>query len=181
MFRKIFPCWGDYSIAISEAVRAHLVNDLGVRKEKVAVVHNGVEIERFSPDKFTQAQKIKFKQEYALPAEAAVVGTIARLSSVKGQRYLITAMQKVTAVFPEAQLLLVGEGPEKEKLLEQTKKLRLENNVTFASSTLDTCLPLSIMDVFVFPSILEGLGLAIIEAQAMALPVVATDVGGIYT
>ncbi len=181
MFRRIFPCWGMRSIAISEAVRAHLVNDLGVKKERVAVVHNGVEMEKFSPDQFSQAQKESFKKDYGLAPDAPVIGTVARLSSVKGQRYLIRAMEKILKAFPDAQLLLVGDGPEKDKLVEQVRQLRIESNVTFAPSTLDTSVPLSIMDVFVLPSVLEGLGLAIIEAQAMGLPVVASDVGGIYT
>lgn len=181
LFRKIFPCWGSRSVAISEAVRTHLVNDLGMRKEDVAVVHNGVEIERFTPDKFSLAEKENFKRGYGFKSGAPVIGTVARLSSVKGQRYLILAMKKLLKDIPQIQLLLVGDGPEKDNLINQSKELGLENNVFFAPSTLDTSVPLSVMELFVFPSLLEGLGLAIIEAQAMGLPVVASDVGGIYT
>ncbi|MCQ9208591.1 MAG: glycosyltransferase family 4 protein [Omnitrophica bacterium] len=180
LFRKVFPCWGDRCVAISEAVRTHLVNDLGVRKEKVCVVHNGVELERFFPDKFTQEQKEKFKQDYGLK-EGPVIGTIARLSSVKGQQYLISAMKGILKSHPTAQLLLVGDGPEKERLVNQAKEEGIANKVFFILSTLDTSVPLSIIDVFVFPSLMEGLGLAIIEAQAMGLAVVASDVGGIYS
>lgn len=181
IFRKIFPCWGNYCIAISEAVREHLVNDLGLRKENITVVHNGVEIEKFLPDKFSREQKDNFKKDYGLDPFAPVVGTIARLSSVKGQQHLISAMEDILKANSEAQLLLVGDGPEKDRLINQAKKMGIENNVFFRPSTLDTSVPLSILDVFVFPSLLEGLGLAIIEAQAMGLAVVATDVGGIYT
>lgn len=179
--RRIFPCWGMRCIAISEAVRVHLVNDLGVKKEKVNVVHNGVEIERFSPDKFSQAQKDEFKNGYGLKSEVPVIGTVARLSSVKGQQYLILAMKSILKDNPRTQLLLVGDGPEKSRLLKQVEELGLERHVFFGPSTLDTSVPLSIMDIFAFPSLMEGLGLAIIEAQAMGLPVVASDVGGVYT
>ena len=181
LFRKIFPCWGDRCIAISEAVREHLVNDLGAKKEKVTVVHNGVEIERFSPNRFTQAQKDKFKNNYGLRPNAPVIGTVARLSSVKGQCYLILAMKGILKLKPQVQLLLVGNGPEKDRLVEQAKELEIENSVFFSPATLDTSVPLSVMDIFVFPSLMEGLGLAIIEAQAMGLPVVASNVGGIYS
>ncbi len=181
VFRNIFPCWGNHCVAISEAVRVHLVNDLGVKKEDVTVVHNGVELEKFSPDKFSQAEKKNFKKDYGLKAAAPVIGTVARLSSVKGQRYLILAMKRILRVNPETQLLLVGDGPEKDRLVSQVQELGLENRVFFRPSTLDTSVPLSIMDVFVFPSLMEGLGLAVIEAQEMGLPCVATDVGGIYT
>lgn len=181
LFRKIFPCWGDRCIAISEAVREHLVNDFKIKKENITVVHNGVEIERFSPDRFDTRSRDKFKKDYGLKNNVPVIGTIARLSSIKGQHYLILAMKNILAVNPDVQLLLVGDGPEKDRLLRQVKKIGIEKNVFFAPSTLDTSVPLSVMDVFVFPSISEGLGLAIIEAQAMGLPVVASDVGGIYT
>lgn len=180
MFRKIFPCWGEACIAISEAVREHLVNDLGLRKEKIAVVHNGVEVARFSPDKFSQTEKEKFKKNYGLKS-GPIIGTVARFSSVKGQRYLILAMKRILKSIPEAQLLLVGDGPERERLVNQVKELGIENSVVFSHSTFDTTIPLSIMDVFAFPSLMEGLGLAIIEAQAMGLAVVASNVGGIYT
>lgn len=181
IFRRIFPCWGSRSIAISEAVREHLVNDFGVRKENIAVVHNGVEIEKFSPGKFSQAQRDELGRNYGLKSARPVIGTVARLSSVKGQRYLILAMKRILKDNPAAQLLLVGDGPEKGRLVEQVEELGIEDKVFFCPSTLDTSAPLSIMEVFVLPSLLEGLGLAIIEAQAMGLPVVATDVGGIYT
>ena len=181
MFRRIFPCWGSRSIAISEAVREHLVNDFGVRKENIAVVHNGVEIEKFSPDKFSQPQKDELRRNYGLKSGRPVIGTVARLSSVKGQRYLILAMKRILKDNPAAQLLLVGDGPEKDRLVQQVEELGIEDKVFFVPPTLDISAPLSIMEVFVFPSLLEGLGLAIIEAQAMGLPVVATDVGGIYT
>ncbi|MBN3039332.1 MAG: glycosyltransferase family 4 protein [Candidatus Omnitrophica bacterium] len=180
-FRKAFPCWGRHCIAISEAVREHLVNDLKVKKECVSVVHNGVEIERFSREKVDQEQKGRFKKDFGLDGGAVVIGTIARLSSIKGQCYLISAMKLILEQEPKARLLLVGDGPEKERLLAQVKELGIESSVSFSPSTFDTSIPLSCMDVFVFPSLLEGLGLAIIEAQAMGLPIVASDVGGVYT
>jgi glycosyltransferase involved in cell wall biosynthesis len=181
VFRKIFPCWGRRCIAISEATREHLVSDFGMRKENIALVHNGVEVENFSPDKFSREEKEKFKKSYGLDNSAPVIGTVARLSSIKGQSYLLFAMEEILKVNPRAQLLLVGDGPEKDKLVNQAKELRIENSVFFSPSTFDTSVPLSILDVFVFPSLMEGLGLAIIEAQAMGLAVVASDVGGIYT
>ncbi|MFH1245579.1 MAG: glycosyltransferase family 4 protein [Candidatus Omnitrophota bacterium] len=180
-FRRIFPCWGERCIAISEAVGEHLANDFKVDRKKFVIVHNGVEIEKFDPCKFTAQDKTAFKKNYHLEITAPLIGTVARLSSVKGQRYLISAMERIHKENPAVQLLLVGDGPEKNKLTQMVEDLGLEKNIFFVPATLDTSMPLSLMDVFVFPSLLEGLGLAIIEAQAMGVPVVATDVGGIYT
>lgn len=181
LFRKIFPCWGRRCIAISEAVGEHLANDFKVDRKRFVIVHNGVEMERFDPRKFSGQDKAAFKINYHLNPAAPLIGTVARFSSIKGQRYLILAMNRIHQENPAVQLLLVGDGPEKDRLARMVQELGLTNNVFFIPSTLDTSVPLSILDVFVFPSLLEGLGLAIIEAQAMGVPVVATDVGGIYT
>ncbi len=131
LFRRIFPCWGHRCIAISEAVREHLVNDFKVKKEAVFVVHNGVETEKFSCTKFTEEQKENFKRELGLRSTAPIIGTIARLSSVKGQQYLILAMKIILQNNQPAQLLLVGDGPEKERLMQQAKELGIEDSVVF--------------------------------------------------
>ncbi len=177
--RRVFGCWGDRVIAISEAVREHLVNDLRVKKEKIALVHNGVDIAKFS-HLYSEDEKEKFRAEAGL-GSGPVMGIIARLSPVKGHKYLLAAMREVVNLRPDAQLLIVGEGPSKEGLLNQTIILGLKKNVIFLGSTLDTTKPLSVIDIFALPSLKEGLGLSIMEAQAAGIPVIASNVGGIYT
>lgn len=177
--RRVFGCWGDKVVAISEAVREHLVNDLKVKKEKITLVHNGVDIAKFSHF-YSEAEKEKFRNQAGL-RNGPVVGIIARLSLVKGHRYLLAAMREVVNLKPDAQLLIIGEGSLKEELLNQTKMLGLKENVVFFGSIFDTTLALSVMDIFALPSLKEGLGLSIMEAQAAGIPVIASNVGGIYT
>ena len=181
LFRKIFPCWGKRTIAISDAVRQHLVVDMKVPKEKTALIYNGIDINRFKQRKSTEDKKL-IKNDYGLK-QAPVIGVISRLSSVKGHKYLIAAFAKLLKDYPDLQLLIVGDGSMKylSGLKSQIKKLGIEKSIVFLGACHDTSIPLSIIDVFCLPSIQEGLGLAILEAMIMKVPVVASNVGGIYT
>jgi glycosyltransferase involved in cell wall biosynthesis len=177
--RKVFKFWGRKVIAISEAVRAHLVNDLKVAKNKIVLIYNGVDVKNFERY-YTSQDKEAIRKEYKLE-DSPVVGIIARLSSVKGHEYLIRAAKFILAERSDIQFLIIGDGPEENKLKRLVKSLNIEKNIFFHSSILDTARPLSIIDIFVMPSISEGLGLAILEAMASGLPVVASNVGGIYS
>ncbi|MCX5703871.1 MAG: glycosyltransferase family 4 protein, partial [Candidatus Omnitrophica bacterium] len=111
--------------------------------------------------------------------DGPVVGIVARLSDVKGHIYLIQAMKLVLENVPDAQLLIVGDGNLRRELVNLTARLEMEENVFFKPSVLDTQEVLSIMDVFVMPSLKEGLGLALMEAMARGLAVIGSDIGGI--
>jgi len=171
--RKVFGLWGDRVIAISEAVRDHLINDFNVEKDRIELIHNGVDISRFERE-FSNNDLLETRHRFNL-GDGPVIGAIGRLSPVKGLDELVRASSRIKDV----RLLIVGDGPEKEKLTELTGELGIKERVRFMKSDPDTPRLLSIMDVFVFPSVQEGLGLSLIEALASGKAVVATDVGGI--
>ncbi len=176
--RKLFPCWGNAVIAISEAVEEHLKNDFKVHERNVFLIHNGIDLNEFPAiDEATRRQR---RKEFQLSDEP-VVGIIARLSEVKGHGILIRAMQTVVTNIPRALLLIVGEGKLESVLRKQVRRLNLEGNVRFypiANKTKDV---MPLFDVFAMPSLQEGLGLSVMEAQAMGLAVVASRVGGIVS
>ncbi len=174
--RKLFPCWGDAVIAISTAVEAHLKNDFKVAREKVYLIESGIDLEEFIP--MDETEKKEHRRHFDLGDEP-VIGTVARLSEVKGQDILINAMSKIVAQVPEAKLLLVGEGKMEKMLRDQVQRLNLEDHIQFFAIVNKTKEMLSLFDVFAMPSRQEGLGLSIMEAQASGLPVVASRVGGI--
>lgn len=178
LFRRIFPGWGNKVIAISEAVKDHLIFDLGVKNQAVTVIHSGIDIEKFKIQ--NPKSKNEIKKEFGL-GNGPVVGTIARLSLEKGHSYLIEAMKIVLGKIPNAQLVIIGEGKTKENLLCLIKNLRLEKNIFLIPTVNDTCQALMAMDLFVLPSLKEGLGLSLMEAMAAALPVIGSGVGGIKT
>ncbi len=176
IFRKIFPCWGYRVIAISESVRDHLRHDFKVKTERIKLIHSGLDVDRFRAQG-TDYREQK-KKELGLGSGPAI-GIIARLSEEKGHIYLIEAMKSVLEKVPQAQLLIVGDGRMKAKLVSLTKKLELEDKVTFFSSVTDTMQILSVLDVFVLPSSKEGLGLSLMEAMAAGLAVIGSNIGGI--
>ncbi len=175
--RKLFGAWGGHVIAISDAVVDHLVKDFNVKRKSIFLIYNGVDNEAFS-QAIGKDEKGILKSNLGL-AKSPVIGSISRLSPVKGLRYLLFAMKDILREMPEVRLLLVGEGPSKEYLLGLAKKLGIENNVFFALNTTQTQRFLSIIDVFIFYSLEEGLGLSLLEALASGKPCVASNVGGV--
>lgn len=175
--RRIFSSWGKNIIAISDSVKDHLVSDFGRRDCDISVIYNGIDTDRFLRKDKSSVSGLK--EELRIAATAPVIGIIARLSDVKGHCYLLEAMKDVLAQIPQAKLLIVGEGRMYGQLLALTKKLGIENNVVFMRQVCDTSRVLSVMDVFVMPSLQEGLGLALMEAMAAGVPAVGSAVGGI--
>jgi glycosyltransferase involved in cell wall biosynthesis len=107
--------------------------------------------------------------------------TVGRLDKNKGFNYLIDAMPKLIHKFPKLKLIIVGDGPEKNNLLNQIKNLHLEQNVSLAGAVRNKDLPkfYNQADLFVLPSLKEGLGVVLLEAMACGTPVIGSNVGGI--
>ncbi len=173
--RRVFPCWGARVIAISEPVEAYLLNERGLEKKKVKLIHHGMNTEGLRDD---LADAMDVRRRWGL-GDGPVVGITSRLADVKGHIYLIEAMKSILDEFPSAQLLIVGEGKMKEKLVALVKNLGLEKNIFFVSTVLDTKEVLSVLDIFTIPSLDEGLGLSLMEAMAFGLPCIGSEVGGI--
>lgn len=175
--RKIFDTWGRRVIAISDAVDEHLEEDLGVEEGRIALIYNGVDAARF--EKELPAGEIEDARRSIGLNGGPVIGTIGRLSPVKGQKYLIEAMAMVLSKRKDARLVMVGDGPEEAALKDLAGSLGIGSSVRFIGSTFDTRRLLSVMDIFVLPSVKEGLGIALLEALASGKCCIASDVGGI--
>ncbi len=176
--RKVFGAWGNHVIAISDAVKSHLIKDLEVDKKSVFLIYNGVDAGAFSTAGTGEDEKKALRVNLGFD-RSPVIGSVSRLSPVKGLNYLLLAMKDILREMPEAKLLLVGEGPSKAYLKGLAEKLGIATSVFFALNTTRTQRFLSIIDVFVFYSLEEGLGLSLLEAMAAGKPCVASDVGGV--
>jgi len=163
-------------IAVSPAVQDYLINKIHVPAQKVALVNNGVL--RKPPASALQIQEIRDK--YGLTPEYFIIGTVGRLvDSCKRISDLIRALSLVLQFYPEARLLIVGDGPDKSLLRDLAASLGVARKVCFTGYQADTQQYYAVMNIFALASAHEAFGLVLVEAMSTGLPVVATCVGGI--
>ena len=139
--------------------------------DRCSILYNGIETARYQRDAASCQQS---KQALGL-ADVPVFGHIGRLTHQKNQGFLLEAFAHIRAVLPDARLILIGRGEDEQKLRDAVRRLGVEDAVNFLGIREDIPDLLRAMDVFVFPSLYEGLGVAIIEAQATGLQCVASD------
>ena len=173
--RRLWPCWGQRTIAISPQVADHLRQDFCLTDQQVRVIPNGIDVD---DGIFDRKDQQRLRAQHGIPP-GPVVGIIARLSDVKGHGVLISALRDVVTVFPSVRLVIVGEGKMEEPLKAQVREMMLQDHVMFFPQVRQPSRMLGLFDVFVMPSLQEGLGLSVMEAQAAGLAVVASAVGGI--
>ena len=137
----------------------------------VHLLHNGVDLSVF---RFDLEGRNRIREEFGL-SDRFVVGHVGRFHKQKNHRYLLEVFQKIREVRKDAVLLLVGIGPLEDAIRDWVKELDLEDTVIFAGQRFDIPWLLSAMDVFVFPSLHEGMPNTVIEAQATGLPCVIAD------
>ncbi len=164
----------DAVIPVSRPVQ-ELLYKAGISRKKITLVENGIKIERFN----TYVDERKLKSELCIDPDRIIIGTVGRLSNEKGHRYLIEAAKKILTVHKNCVFLLIGDGVLKSQLMEYASKLNLGDRIIFAGKRLDVPQLLSIMDIFVLPSLLEGQPMALFEAMASKKPIVATKVGDV--
>lgn len=162
-------------IAVSGEV-AHSIDRHLAQRVPVDVVQNGIAVERFSR---YPVDRPRIRQTLGLPPEAQVVGTVAVFRSQKRLDHWLQTAALVRARHPEAHFLLVGDGPLRADLESTARRLELTDSVVWPGLCQDVRPYLAAMDVYLMSSAFEGLPLALLEAMAMELPVVATSVGGI--
>jgi glycosyltransferase involved in cell wall biosynthesis len=156
-------------VAVSKEVRNRLCEDLLIPENKVSVVLNGIYLKPFdlAPDKILRTQLLAGKQ-------LSIVFTPARLHEQKGHKYLIDAVASV----PNAMFVLAGDGPERNFLEKYAFDRGVNERVIFLGYRKDIAQLLASCDLFVLPSLYEGLPISIIEAMASGKPIIATDIGG---
>jgi glycosyltransferase involved in cell wall biosynthesis len=166
----------DRALANSDGVGALLVRE-GIPPAKVAVVPNFLDDAAFEPA--PPAARAAFAAELALPADAIVVGCVARLVPVKDHPTLLRAFADVARAEPRAVLVLVGDGPSRAALEALAGELGVAHAVRFAGQRENAVNLHQSFDVSTLSSVSEGFPNTVIEALAAAVPVVATDVGAV--
>jgi glycosyltransferase involved in cell wall biosynthesis len=171
--RQLTPLM-DRLIVVSKAIE-HKILDEGRSGVPVSLIYNGVDLQRYNH----QQPCCTLHDDYSIPESSPIVGVVARLEAEKGHRTLLTAWPLVVAAHPEAWLLVVGEGSERDSLEAQAASLGISEQVVFTGRREDVPAVTAALDVAVLPSYREAQGLSVLEAMALSRPVVASNVGGI--
>jgi glycosyltransferase involved in cell wall biosynthesis len=146
--------------------------------EKFAVIHSGVDLIQFLK---TEIDAREIRDKLGIHRNTFVVGTVGRLTPVKGQRYLIEAAARIVRQKPDTVFVFLGDGELMPELTEMVTSLGIKDHVKFLGWRPDVAEVISTFDVFVLPSLNEGMGKVLVEAMAMGKPIVASDVGGIQS
>jgi glycosyltransferase involved in cell wall biosynthesis len=166
-------------IAVSDFTRRELLQYYEVKEDKIRVIHNGVDVDKFKP----ATDKLKAKAELGFNPEDKAILSVGRLYARKGLFTLIESMALVTRKFKNATFIIAGKGlsNEMKKLVSYAAKLGVKDNIVFTGYFPDKKLPrlYQAADVFAFSTFYENLPFAVLEALSTGLPVVTTNVGGI--
>ena len=165
-------------IAVSSSIRTFLCRHEGVSAEKVSVIYNSVDLQRFSPLKDLKARK-RLRQKMGLPEDALIVGGVGRLHYQKNYPLFLEAAAEVCARLPQAFFVIAGEGPERGALEELSQKLGVASRVRFLGFVKEMPELYQSLDLLLLTSHFEGTPLTVLEAMAMGLPVVASQVDGV--
>jgi len=164
---------GTRVIAVSDTVAGYLQKGWNIPGEKFQIIPEGIDPAQFI---LPSAEGEKVRQELGIGKDDMVIGTVGRMTSVKGHRYLIEAFSLLEE---DCKLLLVGDGRKRAELGKLAIKLDIRDRVIFAGDREDVPRFLGAMDIYVQSSLAEGLGLAALEAMAAGLPVILTRCGGL--
>jgi glycosyltransferase involved in cell wall biosynthesis len=174
--RLSFKCL-DRIITVSQGNRDYLMAVFGpLLQSKVETILNGVEVEK---------EKSSVERKSSLPNDlyfhvrpSHFITVVAALNNQKGHEYLLRALPDITRVFPQAVFIFVGDGHLRQYLQGLAQRLGVTNNVLFTGARSDVARILSATDIFVLPSLFEGMPMSVLEAMAAGKAIVATNVSG---
>lgn len=161
-------------VAVSRTLERFLLESVGVSPQNVETIYNGIDVGKYGRN----GVSCRVRDELGIGPDEWIVGAIGSLYPVKGHSDLIKAMEQVVRRVPSVTCLVIGHGYLRAQLEEEVRRAGLERAVRFLGFRRDVPDLLQTLDLFVLPSLSEGLPLSLLEAMAAGKPVVATDVGG---
>lgn len=169
-FRHLLK-FADTIVTVSKNLQTHFLEEkLG---KKSTVIWNGITAPKFDPQEVARINK-----QYRNNRADFIIGTAVVMSEQKGLKYLVEAAKHIIDKYPEIKFMLIGDGPLKTDLEHQVRGLNLENNFYFPGYKKDIPNYIKTMDIFIMPSLWEGFSIALLEANALGIPIITTDVGG---
>jgi glycosyltransferase involved in cell wall biosynthesis len=172
--RAVLRRSADLIIAVSRCM-AEGLRESGFRPTMVTYIHNGVDVRQIR----AMRTREDVRRELGIDPDVLLIGTAGRLSPVKGQAGLLRAGVRMLHSNPRARLLIIGDGPLGSQLVSAAAQLKIEHACHFLGPRSDVFDLVGAMDIFVLPSLNEGIPMALLEAMTLGTPVVAAAVGGI--
>lgn len=164
-----------HHIAISQAMSRQVRRLEGVPPHKISTIYNGIDLSRFQ----VVLDCAKAKKALGIREKGPVVAVIARLIPAKGVAVFMQAAVKIKEVCPDAQFLIIGDGPQRRELEAKAERLGIAPETFFLGFRQDVPAILPLVNVVAVPSLSEGLSIGVLEAMAARRPVVASRVGGL--
>ncbi len=159
-------------ISVSQALKKSMMLEMRIDESRLHVIYNSI-------PKWCPGNRNSTRRKYHVENNQILIGTVARLIPSKGVEILLRAVSEIINADSHIKLLIVGSGPEESRLKELALKLGIETQVIFTGRVSNIENYYSAFDIFVLPTLTEGLGLTVLEAMSFGLPVIATSVGGI--
>ena len=179
LFSKLTCFFYDKVICVSKYDYEMALKNKMAPKNKLVMIHNGIKKEDYAFLSKEEAVEY-FLTHHGLEKTGCVIGSIGEFTKNKGYEYLIDAIKKIRAVHKRLLVILIGfDGGEKHNLENQIKKNRLKNNVALINNIPNASKYLKAFDIFVLPSLKEGLPYVLLEAGLAKLPIITTNTGGI--
>ncbi|SHK45958.1 Glycosyltransferase involved in cell wall bisynthesis [Marinobacter antarcticus] len=160
-------------LAISKATKDALVKYEFIPRKKIQVIYNGI-----APLERDEAEATRIRDSLGIPKTAFVVGTVSRLDPVKNQAMMLRAFKQFSEKQPDSYLLMVGDGPDKDKLISLASEFGITKRTIFTGFINNPVHYLAAMDVFLLSSHTEGTSMTLLEAMSLEIPAIATWVGG---
>lgn len=165
--------FSNFVLVNSEAAKKYYIEDMGANKNKIACIPSSINLSKFDNININISEK---KKEIGILPDAFVIGTIARLEKQKDIPTLIKSFKVINAKKPRTHLLIIGSGRQKQSIQDLIFKLNLERSTTLLEKRTDIPELLAIMDIFVLPSLNEGMSNALLEAMASNRIIITSDI-----
>ena len=162
----------DYFYACSEEAGYWMYPKDIVKSARFTIIHNAIDLNKF---KFNPVIRKRIRQELGISDDTKVIGHVGRFTPQKNHKFLIDFYEEVYKKNKNSVLILIGTGPLYEEIKQKVKSLNLEKNVLLLGKKVNVHDYYQAFDAFVLPSIYEGLGIVLIEAQASGLPCLTSD------
>ena len=172
ILRPLSKIFATHYFSCSEVAGRWQFGNKAYEKGKVYLMNNAVEIEKF---KFNEKIRNELRKELNIPDNSFVIGHTGRFVETKNHSFLIDIFKDIQSKKNDSILVLLGQGPLEKEIKEKVKMLELENNVIFLGQRTDVERYYQIMDLFILPSLYEGLGMTLIEAQVSGLNCLASN------